>query len=101
VGGDVLVELFAVLVDALRELAGERFRVGDQLVERAAGDVALVGGEDGVAALVGSAHRVILPIAAAGGSAQDLDHQHPGAADGAGDREDDPGRTPGGLGARR
>ena len=44
-------------VDALGELAGERLRVREQLVERAPGHLALVEREDGVAALVGSAHR--------------------------------------------
>ena len=92
--GDRLVELFALGVDALGQLAGQRPRVGDQLLQRAAGDVALVAGEDGVAALVGSAHRFILAGFAGRGSAQDLDQQDPGVGDGADDREDDPGDDP-------
>ena len=55
----VVVELVAVGLDALGQLAGERPRLGDQLLQRPAGDVALVAGEDGVAALVGSAHGAI------------------------------------------
>ena len=51
------VELLAVRLDPLGELAGEGARLGEQLLERAAGDVALVAGEDGVAALVGAAHE--------------------------------------------
>ena len=64
--GDLRVELLAVGLDALGQLAGERARVGEQLVERAPGDVALVAGEDGVAALVGSAHAAYSRASAAG-----------------------------------
>ena len=47
-------------VDPLGQLARQRPRLADQLLQGAAGDVALVVGEDGVAPLVGSAHRLIL-----------------------------------------
>ena len=56
VGLDLVVELFAEVVDALGDLAGQRTRLGDQLLERPAGDVALIAGEDRVAALVGPTH---------------------------------------------
>ena len=52
VGGDRGVELVAVRLDARGELPREGPRLGEQLLERTTGDIALVAGEDGVAALV-------------------------------------------------
>ncbi len=60
VARDQLVELGAVRLGALGELAGERLRALEQLVERPAGDLVLVEREDGVAALVGPSHRSIV-----------------------------------------
>ena len=53
------VELVPVGLDPERQLPRERAGVGEQVVERAPGDVALVAGEDGVAALVGPAHMCL------------------------------------------
>src|SRR6185503_11260506 len=57
VAPDPLVELLAMLLDSLGQLARERPRAGQELRERAPGHVVLVAGEDGVTALVGAAHR--------------------------------------------
>src|SRR5262249_53360347 len=54
------VELFAMCVDPLRQLTGERPRALDQLRQRATGDVPLVAGENRVSALLGTAHGDIL-----------------------------------------
>ena len=51
-GADLGVDLAEVCVGALGEVARERLRVRQQLVERAPGHVALVERERGVAALI-------------------------------------------------
>ena len=64
--GDRVVEFFAGVLDAFGQFAGQRFGVGHQLLERAAGHVPLIAGEDGVTALVGAAHRIIVSGGALG-----------------------------------